>query len=186
MLEPYGELSKCEMLSAQLQEAMRIPAAVLVEFAKFDPKRDLNSVRIRQRRANIGSRPWFANHFPQAVRQHDGFRIDAFDAERRSFAARTDADEEFLRGYDLNRRSVFVGGIPVSTQKEELMELFASVGEVLDAKVVQKSNYWGQSYFSSCRSSRASTNDTQARTLARSALSSSPGLTPRIVPSRCW
>lgn len=46
MLEPYGELSKCELLSAQMQTAMDLPPAVLVEFAKFDPKRDLNSVSI--------------------------------------------------------------------------------------------------------------------------------------------
>jgi hypothetical protein len=44
ILEPYGELNKCEVLSAQMQEAMSLPTAVLVEFAKFDPKRDLNSV----------------------------------------------------------------------------------------------------------------------------------------------
>lgn len=46
ILEPYGELSKCEMLSVQMQEAMSLPSAVLVEFAKFDPKRDLNMVSI--------------------------------------------------------------------------------------------------------------------------------------------
>lgn len=44
ILEPYGELSKCELLSVQMQEAMSLPTAVLVEFAKFDPKRDLNMV----------------------------------------------------------------------------------------------------------------------------------------------
>jgi hypothetical protein len=46
ILAPYGELSKCEMLSAQMQEAMNLPTAVLVEFARFDPKRDLNSVSL--------------------------------------------------------------------------------------------------------------------------------------------
>ena len=46
ILEPYGELNKCEALSAQMQEAMNLPTAVLVEFAKFDPKRDLNSVSL--------------------------------------------------------------------------------------------------------------------------------------------
>lgn len=46
MLEPYGELSKCEMLSSQIQEALKLPTAVMVEFATFDPKRDLNSVSL--------------------------------------------------------------------------------------------------------------------------------------------
>lgn len=44
MLEPYGEFSKCERLSDEMQETLNLPPAVLVEFAKFDPKRDLNSV----------------------------------------------------------------------------------------------------------------------------------------------
>lgn len=44
ILEPYGQLSKCEMLSVQMQEAMSLPTAVFVEFARFEPKRDLNYV----------------------------------------------------------------------------------------------------------------------------------------------
>lgn len=44
ILEPYGELSKCEVLSARECEELKVPKAVLVEFATFDPKRDINSV----------------------------------------------------------------------------------------------------------------------------------------------
>jgi hypothetical protein len=57
ILEPYGELSKCEPLSAQMQTAMNIPSAVLVEFAKFDPKRDLNSVSISQLGLSLQGNP---------------------------------------------------------------------------------------------------------------------------------
>lgn len=57
MLEPYGELSKCESLSLQMQTAMNLPAAVLVEFAKFDPKRDLNSVSITEPHATSDRGP---------------------------------------------------------------------------------------------------------------------------------
>ncbi|KAK3311435.1 uncharacterized protein B0T15DRAFT_548965 [Chaetomium strumarium] len=118
ILEPYGELSKCEPLSLQMQQAMNIPSAVLVEFAKFDPKRDLNS----------------------AVRQHDGFRIDAFDVKKKNFISRTDADEEFLRKYDVDRRSVFVGNLPSEVDEDEIMDLFSDVGEVLDATIVKRTN----------------------------------------------
>ncbi|KAK4125073.1 hypothetical protein N657DRAFT_679861 [Parathielavia appendiculata] len=121
ILEPYGELSKCEMLSAQMQEAMDLPPAVLVEFAKFDPKRDLNS----------------------AVRQHDGYRIDAFDVKKRSPISKTDADEDFLRRYDMDRRSVYVGGLPVETTRQEVLELFSAVGEVISCNVLAKANFHG-------------------------------------------
>ncbi|KAK4247833.1 hypothetical protein C7999DRAFT_14172 [Corynascus novoguineensis] len=121
ILEPYGELSKCELLSVQMQEAMSLPTAVLVEFAKFDPKRDLN----------------------MAVRQHDGYRIDAFDVKKRNLISRSDADEEFLRKYDVDRRSIFVGNLPVNTQKEEIVNLFSNVGEIVGANVVSRVNFHG-------------------------------------------
>ncbi|EAQ89950.1 hypothetical protein CHGG_06569 [Chaetomium globosum CBS 148.51] len=122
ILEPYGELSKCELLSTQMCEAMSLPTSVLVEFAKFDPKRDLNT----------------------AVRQHDGYCIDAFDVKKKNFISRSDADEEFLRKYDVDRRSIFVGNLAPDTQKEEIMDLFSPVGEVLDVNVIRKPNYHGR------------------------------------------
>ncbi|KAK3298206.1 uncharacterized protein B0H64DRAFT_438695 [Chaetomium fimeti] len=121
IVEPYGELSKCEPLSAQMCTAMDIPTAILVEFARFDPKRDLNT----------------------AVRQHDGYCIDAFDMKKKNFISRTDADEEFLRKYDVDRRSVFIGNLPVDTQKQEIINLFSPVGEILDANVIARPNYHG-------------------------------------------
>ncbi|KAL2161181.1 hypothetical protein VTH06DRAFT_8400 [Thermothelomyces fergusii] len=121
ILEPYGELSKCEMLSVQMQEAMSLPSAVLVEFAKFDPKRDLN----------------------MAIRQHEGYRIDAFDVKKKNLISRGDADEEFLRKYDVDRRSVFIGNLPVDTQKEELVDLFSDVGDVIGVNVVSRADYHG-------------------------------------------
>ncbi|KAL2180757.1 uncharacterized protein P884DRAFT_191098 [Thermothelomyces heterothallicus CBS 202.75] len=139
ILEPYGELSKCEMLSVQMQEAMSLPSAVLVEFAKFDPKRDLN----------------------MAVRQHDGYRIDAFDVKKRNLISRGDADEEFLRKYDVDRRSVFVGNLPVNTQKEELVSLFSNVGDVIGVNIISRVNFHGQvtRAFAFVEFSRADTPD---------------------------
>ncbi|KAK3904998.1 hypothetical protein C8A05DRAFT_13160 [Staphylotrichum tortipilum] len=121
ILEPYGELSKCEMMNFQMQQAMGLPTAVLVEFAKFDPKRDLNS----------------------ALRQHGDYHIDACEVKKRNLVSRTDADEEFLHKYDVDRRSVFVGNLPLDTTKEELMDLFAPMCDVVDANVVARPNYYG-------------------------------------------
>lgn len=82
--------------------------------------------------------------FPQAVRQYDGYCIDAFDVKNRSLVPRPNADEEYLRKYDIDRRSVFVGGLPVDTTKDELVEHFASiVGEVIDANIVRRAGYQG-------------------------------------------
>ena len=123
---------------------MRLPMTVLVEFAKFDPKRDLNSVSLSQFRTHAQTRPLHANHFPQAVRQHDGFRIDAFDVKKKTFMSRTDADDVFMKKYDHDRRSIFVGGLPYDTEKEEVADLFAAVGEVVDVNVVTRPYWHGQ------------------------------------------
>lgn len=44
LLEPFGSLNKCEYLNQQLREMLGLPMTVIVEFAMFDPGRDLNAV----------------------------------------------------------------------------------------------------------------------------------------------
>ncbi|KAL1837350.1 hypothetical protein VTJ49DRAFT_3961 [Mycothermus thermophilus] len=119
IFESYGPLSRCEPLPAQLCAAMGLPFTVLAEFQNFDAHRDLNS----------------------AVRRNDRFRIDAFDVQNHTVIARPNPDEVFLQRYDVDRRSVFVGGLPLDTTREELIELFSQVGEVVDANVITRENY---------------------------------------------
>lgn len=83
--------------------------------------------------------------FPQAVRQYDGYRIDAFDVKNQTLVARPNSDEEFLRKYDTDRRSVFIGGLPVDTTREDLIELCSPVAEVINANVVPHANPHSQS-----------------------------------------
>ncbi|KXX82619.1 Multicopy suppressor of sporulation protein msa1 [Madurella mycetomatis] len=118
ILEPYGELTKCEMLSARECEELKIPKAVLVEFATFDPKRDINS----------------------AARGKDKYNIDAFDTLKKS---RSNSDEEFLRKYDVDRRSVFVGGLPYDMEKDEMIAYFSEVGEVVNVDLIKRTNFDG-------------------------------------------
>lgn len=40
----FGNIDKCEALPAEIQEAVRIKGGVLVEYASFDPARDVISV----------------------------------------------------------------------------------------------------------------------------------------------
>ncbi|GAB1312151.1 Multicopy suppressor of sporulation protein msa1 [Madurella fahalii] len=118
ILEPYGELSKCEELSARECEELKVPKALLVEFATFDPKRDINS----------------------AVREKDKYNIEAFDTRKKS---RSDSDEEFLRKYDVDRRSVFVGGLPYDMEKDEMIAFFSEVGEVANVDLIKRINFDG-------------------------------------------
>lgn len=40
----FGEIETCEILPISVQDAMRIKAGVLVEYASFDPSRDVIAV----------------------------------------------------------------------------------------------------------------------------------------------
>ncbi|KAH6630155.1 hypothetical protein B0J18DRAFT_463040 [Chaetomium sp. MPI-SDFR-AT-0129] len=120
ILEPYGQLSKCEMLSVQMQEAMSLPTAVFVEFTRFEPKRDLN----------------------YALRRHGDYRIDAFDTKKNT--SRGDPHEEFLDKYDLDRRSVFVGNLPLNVTEAEIREFFGHAGEIVGVNIIARPNYSGQ------------------------------------------
>ena len=65
--------------------------------------------------------------------------------KKRNFISRTDADEEFLRKYDVDRRSIFVGGLPLDTQRQEVVDLFSRIGEVIGCNIVTRTNFQGQS-----------------------------------------
>lgn len=53
-------------------------------------------------------------------------------------ATRNDVDEAFLNQYEVDRRSVFVGGLSPHVTEDELMKLFADIGPILDIQLVKK------------------------------------------------
>lgn len=46
VLEAYGELSKCYLLSAETQQELDLPTTVIAAFKVFDPTRDMGTVCI--------------------------------------------------------------------------------------------------------------------------------------------
>jgi len=53
--------------------------------------------------------------------------------------SRNDSDEAFLNQYEVDRRSIFIGGLPAHATENELKDLFAEAGQVLDIQLVKKS-----------------------------------------------
>jgi RNA recognition motif-containing protein len=98
-----------------------------------------------------------------------------YDTRRK---ARSDSDEEFLRKYDADRRSVFVGGLPYDVEKNDILELFSEVGDVVDIDLVKRTNNDGE-YIQCSRLSlpQSLTPKFQERLAAHSRSSSSPGPT---------
>lgn len=120
-LLPYGSLSKCELLHPQLREPLGFPPTVLVEFSMFDATRDLHT----------------------AFRHDPVYIVAAFDLKKNCAATRDSSDEAFLAACERDRRSVFVGDLPVHATEGELEELFSNAGEVLKVNVIKKVNNVG-------------------------------------------
>ncbi|KAI0008643.1 hypothetical protein F4779DRAFT_641473 [Xylariaceae sp. FL0662B] len=117
-LAAFGPMSKCEALHSQIQEAMKIQGGVLVEFTTFDPARDVIA----------------------AFRHHPQYRVVAYDLKKSMQSPKVDPDEAWLLRYEVDRRSIFVGGLPVdvSNIEELLKELVADIGDVQKVQVIQK------------------------------------------------
>lgn len=120
-LLPYGSLNKCELLHPQLREPLGFPPTVLVEFSMFDATRDLHT----------------------AFRHDPVYIVSAFDLKKNCAATRDSSDEAFLTACERDRRSVFVGDLPVHATEEDLEELFSNTGEVLRVNVIKKVNNSG-------------------------------------------
>lgn len=120
-LLPYGSLSKCELLHPQLREPLGFPPTVLVEFSMFDATRDLHT----------------------AFRHDPVYIVTAFDLKKNCAATRDSSDEAFLTACERDRRSVFVGDLPVHATEGDLEELFSKTGEVLKVNVIKKVNNSG-------------------------------------------
>ncbi|KAI0838091.1 hypothetical protein F5Y06DRAFT_287564 [Hypoxylon sp. FL0890] len=121
----FGQIETCEVLPPSVQDAMRIKAGVLVEYASFDPSRDVIA----------------------AYRRHPKYRVTAYDLKK-VMGPKVDRDEEWLKRYDMDRRTIFVGNLPAGEQKlEELLRgLVEDIGEVVHLKVVYKDSQPNRPY----------------------------------------
>jgi len=59
-----------------------------------------------------------------------GCKIERFDAKKKA-AVGANADKEFLKKYDINRRSVYVNGFPLGTTEADIASHFSLAGDVL-------------------------------------------------------
>ncbi|KAI0112859.1 hypothetical protein F4814DRAFT_449311 [Daldinia grandis] len=123
-LSGFGPFSKCEELHPQIQEAMQIKGGVLVEFTNFDPSRDVTS----------------------AYRHHPLYRVIAYDLKKSMQAPKVDPDEAWLQRYEIDRRSIYVGGLPIDDfdVEELLTRLAGEAGDVEKVQIVQKDGRTGR------------------------------------------
>ncbi|KAI1392215.1 uncharacterized protein F4822DRAFT_425426 [Hypoxylon trugodes] len=117
-MQVFGPISKCELLHPQIQAAMQIKGGVLIEYTNFDAARDV-----------IG-----------AYRHNPTYRVAAYDLKKTQQTPKMDPDEAWLQRYEVDRRSIYVGNLPVEEPdlERQLTQLAEEVGDVEKVQIVRK------------------------------------------------
>ncbi|KAI1493964.1 hypothetical protein F5X96DRAFT_685290 [Biscogniauxia mediterranea] len=116
-LSQFGPIEKCERLRPELQEVMNLPGAVFVQYQSFDPARDIIAT----------------------YRHNAQYRVIAYDLKKAT-QPKVDPDMEFLQRYEIDRRSIYMGNLPVDVANiEEIIKDCASkIGDVERVQVIRK------------------------------------------------
>nr|CAE76375.1 hypothetical protein [Neurospora crassa] len=116
VLEAYGELNKCYVLPAELQQELGLPPTVVAGFTVFDPTRDMGLV----------------------AKENPDYRIVPYDEDKKSITPPRDPNKEFLRQYDVDRRTLYIAHMPRDVEETELEDLFSQAGTINKCTIVRK------------------------------------------------
>ncbi|UNI24388.1 hypothetical protein JDV02_010138 [Purpureocillium takamizusanense] len=117
LLRRLGEISKVELLEEGLRLAAGLPQAVVVTYKMYDAKRDPPRV--------------FANDPTYCVKVFDPKTLSP-EGPGSAFRPR---ERNFLRQYDKDRRSAYMGNLPPTMTKDVLQSLASSCGQVLEVQL---------------------------------------------------
>ncbi|POR32900.1 Meiotic activator RIM4 [Tolypocladium paradoxum] len=117
LLRRLGEVAKSEYLNEGLRVIGRLPQAVIVTYKMYDPRRDP----------------------PRTFENDPTFCVKVYDPKalsgQGSASNANPREGGFLKQYDRDRRSAYVGNLPPGMTKDVLKSLGSSCGEVLDVQL---------------------------------------------------
>ncbi|PHH88397.1 hypothetical protein CDD83_7594 [Cordyceps sp. RAO-2017] len=120
LLRRLGEVSKTEYLNEGLRAVALLPQTAVVTYRMYDPKRDP----------------------VKAFAMNPTYRVQVYDpkalATQGSAPITGQREGSFLKKYDRDRRSAYVGNLPPTMTKDVLKSLASSCGEVLDVQLHHK------------------------------------------------
>ncbi|PHH74357.1 hypothetical protein CDD80_3118 [Ophiocordyceps camponoti-rufipedis] len=117
LLRRLGEISKTEYLNDALRALAQLPQAVVVTYKMYDAKRDP----------------------VKAFELDPVYRVQVYDpkalAAQETLQVGAPREGSFLKKYDKDRRSAYVGNLPPTMTRDVLKSLATSCGEVLDVQL---------------------------------------------------
>ncbi|GKU02580.1 unnamed protein product [Fusarium langsethiae] len=110
IFSPYGKIAKIETLDYRIQLKLNVPPSLMVQYEKFDPRRDVIK---------------FFGH-------SDVFIIMLYDPKiGQDPSERAPGDRTFMEHYDKNRRSIFMGSLPPHTDEHLVHRLASLCGDIV-------------------------------------------------------
>ncbi|RFN44699.1 meiotic activator rim4 [Fusarium flagelliforme] len=105
----FGKIAKIEPLSPQIQSKLSVPPSLLVQYEKFDPRRDV----------------------VKSFGLSNVFMIMSYDPKiGQDRSERAPGDQTFMEHYDRDRRSIFMGNLPPHADEALVHRLTSLCGEV--------------------------------------------------------
>ncbi|KAG5982270.1 hypothetical protein E4U55_002129 [Claviceps digitariae] len=123
LLGQLGEVAKAEFVHQDIQMSLHIPRAVLVTYKMYDNRRD--PVK------------YFAQNQNFLVIANDPKRTPEINAVA-LFKQTWDGGRELMEQYDKDRRSAFIGNLPLSMTEELLQNIAGACGEVVSIQLYKK------------------------------------------------
>lgn len=74
----------------------------------------------------------------QAFKNDDTYFVAAFDKKKNLPATRQTSDEAYLENCERDRRSIYIGDLPPSTDEESLMAMFYECGEIIKINIISR------------------------------------------------
>ncbi|KAJ4140403.1 hypothetical protein NW768_001764 [Fusarium equiseti] len=105
----FGKIAKIEPLSHQIQSKLDVPPSLLVQYEKFDPRRDV----------------------VKSFGLSNVFMVMSYDPKiGQDRSERAPGDQTFMEHYDRDRRSIFMGNLPPHADEALVHRLASLCGEV--------------------------------------------------------
>ncbi|KAG6140987.1 hypothetical protein E4U12_005463 [Claviceps purpurea] len=123
LLGQLGQVAKAEFVQENIQASLHIPRAVLVTYKMYDNRRD--PVKYFAQNQNF----FVAANDPKRIPDVNGVTL---------FRPAWDGGRGLMEQYDKDRRSAFIGNLPIGMTEEVLHSIASSYGEVVGVQLYKK------------------------------------------------
>ncbi|KAF4924400.1 Meiotic activator RIM4 [Colletotrichum viniferum] len=113
LLTPFGDLETARFLDDEIQQQMRLPVTIRVQFKEFDSTQQVL----------------------KAFRLNRVYHVEAYDFKKAMQARSRNPERVYLDTYDRDRRSIFIGDLPLNFTESDIRILMEDVGSVVSVQV---------------------------------------------------